>query len=96
MKNLMKKLSSNEMNEKPKMETETIKTEDGKELKRPILRTFHVSKDNATFEVSEKYEIKKVLGFGKINVLTTRCLWCSSVCFKSLTSRLAYGKMTHD
>jgi hypothetical protein len=62
MKNLMRKLSSNEITTEVE---KSIKTEDGKELKRPILRTFHVSKDNATFEVSEKYEIKRVLGFGK-------------------------------
>ena len=57
MKNLMKKLSPNDLNEK-KEETKTIEI-DGKILKRPILRTFHVNKDDATFEVSENMKLKK-------------------------------------
>lgn len=42
---------------------------DGKTYKRPVLRTFHVKKDNATFEISEQYEVKQVLGFGAYGVV---------------------------
>jgi serine/threonine protein kinase len=58
---LMKKISLKSLMEKNEPTTVEI---NGKTLTRPILRTFHVKKDNAVFEVSEQYEVKEVLGFG--------------------------------
>lgn len=66
---------------------------DGKALKRPVLRTFHIKKDNATFEVTEQYDVKKILGFGAYGQV---CLAYDNIRKKNVAIKKIFNTFSQD